>query len=80
LFFVLRISEHSAGDVYQGVKPAERKCPACKNHLVVRDSNRIGNKFLGCSQYSTCTHIEPSNVSCDENPAPFPFCKNALKK
>lgn len=72
MFCVLRISEHSAGDVYQGVKPAERKCPACKNHLVVRDSNRAGNKFLGCSQYPTCTHTEPSNVSCDENPELFP--------
>ncbi|MBJ8190725.1 MULTISPECIES: restriction endonuclease [Bacillus cereus group] len=54
--------EHSAEDVYQGVKPAERKCPACKNHLVVRNSNKTENKFFGCSQYPTCTHTEPINI------------------
>ncbi|WP_025147941.1 restriction endonuclease [Bacillus sp. H1a] len=54
--------EYSAEDVYQGVKPAERKCPACKNHLVVRNSNKTGNKFFGCSQYPTCTHTEPINT------------------
>ncbi|MBJ7987753.1 restriction endonuclease [Bacillus cereus] len=53
--------EYSAEDVYQGVTPAERKCLACKNHLVVRNSNKTGNKFFGCSQYPTCTHMEPIN-------------------
>ncbi|PHE55796.1 restriction endonuclease [Bacillus pseudomycoides] len=53
--------EYSAEDVYHGVDPAERKCPACKNHLVVRNSNKTGNKFFGCSQYPTCTHTEPIN-------------------
>ncbi|MGY4559424.1 ssDNA-binding Zn-finger/Zn-ribbon topoisomerase 1 [Bacillus thuringiensis] len=51
--------EYAAKDVYQGVKPAERKCPACKSHLVVRNSDKTGNKFFGCSQYPTCTHTEP---------------------
>ncbi|PES60889.1 restriction endonuclease, partial [Bacillus cereus] len=41
---------------------AERKCPACKNHLVIRNSNKTGNKFFGCSQYPTCTHTEPINT------------------
>ncbi|WJE17842.1 restriction endonuclease (plasmid) [Bacillus cereus] len=51
--------EYSSEDVYQGVIPAERKCPTCKNHLVVRNSKKTGNKFFGCSQYPTCTHTEP---------------------
>ncbi|SDZ40910.1 restriction endonuclease [Bacillus sp. 166amftsu] len=50
--------EYSAVDVYHGVDLAERKCPVCKNHLVVRDSNKTGNKFFGCSQYPICTHTE----------------------
>ncbi|PDZ08043.1 restriction endonuclease [Bacillus pseudomycoides] len=53
--------EYSAEDVYRGVDPAERKCPSCKNHLVVRNSNKTGNKFFGCFQYPTCTHKEPIN-------------------
>ncbi|MED3542272.1 restriction endonuclease [Bacillus toyonensis] len=53
--------EYSAEDVYQGVKPAERKCPTCKHDLVIRNSNKTGNKFFGCSQYPTCTHTEPIN-------------------
>ncbi|MED0906749.1 restriction endonuclease [Bacillus nitratireducens] len=51
--------EYSAEDVYKGVTPAERKCPTCKTHLVVRNSNKTGNKFFGCPQYPTCTHTEP---------------------
>lgn len=50
--------EYSAEDVFHGVDLAERKCPVCKNHLVVRDSNKTGNKFFGCSQYPICTHTE----------------------
>lgn len=53
--------EHSAQDVYQGVDPAERKCPACKSNLVVRNSKKNGNKFFGCSQFPTCNHTEPIN-------------------
>jgi HJR/Mrr/RecB family endonuclease len=51
--------EYSAEDVYQGVKPAERKCPTWKHDLVIRNSNKTGNKFFGCSQYPTCKHTEP---------------------
>ncbi|MBC6976072.1 restriction endonuclease [Bacillus sp. Xin] len=51
--------EYSAEDVYHGVDPTERKCPVCKHHLVVRNSNKTGNKFFGCSQYPTCAHTEP---------------------
>ncbi|PEZ02506.1 restriction endonuclease [Bacillus sp. AFS018417] len=51
--------EHSAQDVYQDVDPAERKCPACKSNLVVRNSKKNGNKFFGCSQFPTCHHTEP---------------------
>lgn len=51
--------EYSAEDVYQGVTPAERKCPTCKHDLVIRNSNKTGNKFFCCSQYPTCTHTEP---------------------
>ncbi|OJE50688.1 restriction endonuclease [Bacillus proteolyticus] len=54
--------EYSAEDVYQGVKPAERKCPTCEHDLVIRNSNKTGNKFFGCSQYPTCTHTEPINT------------------
>ena len=54
-------NEFSAEDVYQGGKPAERKCPTCKHDLVIRNSNKTGNKFFGCSQYPTCTHTEPIN-------------------
>ncbi|PGZ07099.1 restriction endonuclease, partial [Bacillus thuringiensis] len=36
-----------------------RKCPTCKHDLVIRNSNKTGNKFFGCSQYPTCTHTEP---------------------
>lgn len=50
--------EYSAEDVFHGVDLAERKCPVCKNHLVVRDSNKTENKFFGCSQYPICTHTE----------------------
>jgi len=38
--------EYSAKDVYQGVKPVERKCPTCKHDLVIRNSNKTGNKFF----------------------------------
>jgi HJR/Mrr/RecB family endonuclease len=54
--------EYSAEDVSEGVTPAARKCPTCKHDLVVRNSNKTGNKFFGCSQYPTCTHTEPINT------------------
>lgn len=40
------------------IKPKDRKCPNCKDVLIVRKNNR-GNDFFGCSNYPKCTHTEP---------------------
>ncbi|PFY94823.1 restriction endonuclease [Bacillus pseudomycoides] len=53
--------EQKAKDVYQQVNPAERKCPVCKNQLVIRYSKKNDNKFFGCSQFPSCTHTEAIN-------------------
>ncbi|MED1625318.1 restriction endonuclease [Bacillus pseudomycoides] len=53
--------EQKAKDVYQQVNPAERKCPVCKNQLVIRYSKKNDNKFFGCSQFPSCTHTEAVN-------------------
>ena len=53
--------EQKAEDVYQQVEPAERKCPVCKNQLVIRYSKKNDNKFFGCSQFPTCMHTEAIN-------------------
>ncbi|WP_374221010.1 restriction endonuclease [Bacillus cereus group sp. N21] len=53
--------EQKAEDVYQQVEPAERKCPVCKNQLVIRYSKKNDNKFFGCSQFPSCTHTEAIN-------------------
>ncbi|MDC2867790.1 restriction endonuclease [Bacillus sp. BP-3] len=53
--------EQKAENIYHQVNPAERKCPLCKNELVVRHSKKSGNKFFGCSQFPTCHHTEPIN-------------------
>ncbi|WP_404841247.1 restriction endonuclease [Bacillus pseudomycoides] len=44
------------------VNPAERKCPVCKNQLVIRYSKKNDNKFFGCSQFPSCTHTERINA------------------
>ncbi|MED4654665.1 restriction endonuclease [Bacillus pseudomycoides] len=44
------------------VNPAERKCPVCKNQLVIRYSKKNDNKFFGCSQFHSCTHTERINA------------------
>ncbi|WP_371395296.1 restriction endonuclease [Bacillus pseudomycoides] len=54
--------EQKAKDVYQQVNPAERKCPVCKNQLVIRYSKKNDNKFFGCSQFPSCTHTERINA------------------
>lgn len=47
-----------------------RKCPKCENDLVIK-VGRYG-KFIGCSQYPECKHIEPlekpkdTGVTCPE--------------
>nr|WP_155895721.1 restriction endonuclease [Bacillus sp. 95MFCvi2.1] len=53
--------EQKAKDVYQQVNPAERKCPVCKNQLVIRYSKKNDNKFFGCSQFPSCMHTEAIN-------------------
>lgn len=53
--------EQKAEDVYRHVEPAERKCPVCKNQLVIRYSQKNDNKFFGCSQFPTCMHTEAIN-------------------
>src|SRR5690606_30919596 len=48
----------------------ERKCPECQHDLVIK-VGRYG-KFIGCSNYPNCKHIEPlekpedSGVVCPE--------------
>lgn len=54
--------EQKAEDVYQQIDPAERKCPVCKNQLVIRYSKKNDNKFFGCSQFPSCTHTERINA------------------
>nr|WP_040118793.1 restriction endonuclease [Bacillus pseudomycoides] len=53
--------EQKAEDVYQQVEPGERKCPICKNQLVIRYSKKNDNKFFGCSQFPSCMHTEAIN-------------------
>ncbi|WP_371398828.1 restriction endonuclease [Bacillus pseudomycoides] len=54
--------EQKAEAVYEQVDPAERKCPVCKNQLVIRYSKKNDNKFFGCSQFPSCTHTERINA------------------
>ncbi|WP_395965634.1 restriction endonuclease [Bacillus sp. Xin] len=54
--------EQKAEDVYHRVDPAERKCPVCKNKMIVRQGKQNGNKFFGCSQFPTCKHTERINA------------------
>ncbi|WP_430732671.1 restriction endonuclease [Bacillus pseudomycoides] len=54
--------EQKAEDVYYRVDPAERKCPVCKNKMIVRQGKQNGNKFFGCSQFPTCKHTERINA------------------
>lgn len=60
VFYQIRVCKTFLIKIYS--KPIERKCPTCKHDLVVRNSNKTGNKFFGCSQYPTCTHTEPINT------------------
>ncbi|KXY86244.1 restriction endonuclease [Bacillus sp. FSL W7-1294] len=53
--------EQKAEDVYQQIDPVERKCPVCKNQLVIRYSKKSDNKFFGCSHFPSCTHTEAIN-------------------
>nr|WP_240516936.1 restriction endonuclease [Bacillus pseudomycoides] len=53
--------EQKAEDIYKDVEPKGRKCPLCKQELVVRTSKKNGEKFFGCSQFPSCKHTEPIN-------------------
>ncbi|PGC28810.1 restriction endonuclease [Bacillus pseudomycoides] len=53
--------EQKAKDVYEQVNPSERKCPICKQQLVIRYSKKNDNKFFGCSQIPSCVHTEAIN-------------------
>ncbi|PEP92133.1 restriction endonuclease [Bacillus toyonensis] len=54
--------EPKAKDVYEQVNPSERKCPICKQQLVIRYSKKNDNKFFGCSQFPSCTHTKRINA------------------
>lgn len=49
---------------------SDRKCPKCESDLIIRPGKY--GKFIGCSAYPKCKHIEPleapedTNVSCPE--------------
>jgi len=51
-----RILENKYQQVEKLSKPIEKKCPQCGHNLIIRIS-RFG-KFLGCSNYPKCKHIE----------------------
>lgn len=44
-------------EVKKIIQPKARKCPECKNDLIIRRS-KAGNEFFGCSNYPTCKHTE----------------------
>lgn len=46
--------------IYQEVAPEERKCVACGNMLVVRNTTH-GSRFMGCNSFPTCNHTEAIN-------------------
>ena len=61
-------------EVVEPTVVADRKCPECESDLLIKDG-RYG-KFIGCSNYPNCKHMEPiekpssTNISCpkcDEN-------------
>jgi len=56
-----------------------RKCPDCNSDLIIR-SGRYG-KFIGCSNYPNCKHIEPLEKPADTE-VTCPKCKkgNILKR
>lgn len=36
-----------------------RLCPKCNSELLYKRARRGGSKFIGCSNYPTCTYLEP---------------------
>lgn len=47
----------SPSKIKEIVPPKKRKCPKCKNDLIVRHS-KAGNEFFGCSNFPNCKHTE----------------------
>jgi len=45
-------------DITYTIEPEPRKCPACSSKLVRRTS-KVGNHFMGCTNYPKCTYTEP---------------------
>ncbi|BAC44204.1 DNA topoisomerase I [Malacoplasma penetrans HF-2] len=49
-----------------------RECPKCGKDLLYKRARRGGSKFIGCSGYPECTHLEPLEkpeeleISCPE--------------
>jgi len=48
----------AAAEVVEG-----RSCPLCNSPLHVKQA-RNGSKFIGCSNYPKCKHVEPSPENC----------------
>ena len=67
LFFPPKLED---GEVISCEDGIYRKCPECESDLIVR-TGRYG-KFIGCSNYPKCKHMEPiekpkdTNVKCAE--------------
>lgn len=36
-----------------------RLCPECNHELVIKHAKKGGSKFIGCSNYPECKHLEP---------------------
>ncbi|MFT6834808.1 MAG: DNA topoisomerase-1 [Francisellaceae bacterium] len=67
----------SNGEVQEKVEPEivpDRKCPSCESDLVIK-VGRYG-KFIGCSGYPNCKHIEPLEKPKDTE-IECPQCKKA---
>ncbi|MEG2245773.1 MAG: type I DNA topoisomerase [Malacoplasma sp.] len=40
-------------------KKVGRLCPDCNHELVIKHAKKGGSKFIGCSNYPECKHLEP---------------------
>lgn len=64
-------AERIAQDAAAQAALAGRECPKCGSGLVFKNS-RTGKKFIGCSNYPKCKHVEPlekpadTGVSCPQ--------------
>ena len=44
------------------IKLADKKCPICNHHLILRKSNVTNLFFLGCTQYPKCNFRTWTNL------------------